>query len=235
MNKLKSNWKASLTFFCLLLLVLSLGVWQIDRGYKKKELENTFLERQSQPVKEIKYNTFENSDLYRNVVLEGKYLDQIFLLDNKIHNGKPGLKVFSPFESINESLVLVSRGWIEFEDRSNLPMIKTERNALKIQGILRSESKDFILENDNMKKNTNPILVQTINLDELSNYLGEPLSPYILELSELSKSAFVKTWQPINLSSFRHFGYAVQWFGLGLVLIIGYLFFLRKEGTKENE
>ncbi|MDC3144608.1 SURF1 family protein [SAR86 cluster bacterium] len=235
MNKLKSNWKASLTFFCLLLLVLSLGVWQIDRGYKKKELENTFLERQSQPVKEIKYNTFENSDLYRNVVLEGKYLDQIFLLDNKIHNGKPGLKVFSPFESINESLVLVSRGWIEFEDRSNLPMIKTERNALKIQGILRSESKDFILENDNMKRNTNPILVQTINLDELSNYLGEPLSPYILELSELSKSAFVKTWQPINLSSFRHFGYAVQWFGLGLVLIIGYLFFLRKEGAKENE
>ena len=235
MNKLKSNWKASLTFFCLLLLVLSLGVWQIDRGYKKKELENTFLERQSQPVKEIKYNIFENSDLYRNVVLEGKYLDQIFLLDNKIHNGKPGLKVFSPFESINESLVLVSRGWIEFEDRSNLPMIKTERNALKIQGILRSESKDFILENDNMKKNTNPILVQTINLDELSNYLGKPLSPYILELSELSKSAFVKTWQPINLSSFRHFGYAVQWFGLGLVLIIGYLFFLRKEGTKENE
>jgi cytochrome oxidase assembly protein ShyY1 len=114
-------------------------------------------------------------------------------------------------------------------------MIKTERNALKIQGILRSESKDFILENDNMKKNTNPILVQTINLDELSNYLGKPLSPYILELSELSKSAFVKTWQPINLSSFRHFGYAVQWFGLGLVLIIGYLFFLRKEGTKENE
>ena len=235
MNKLKSNWKASLTFFCLLLLVLSLGVWQIDRGYKKKELENTFLERQSQPVKEIKYNTFENSDLYRNVVLEGKYLDQIFLLDNKIHNGKPGLKVFIPFESINESLVLVSRGWIEFEDRSNLPMIKTERNALKIQGILRSESKDFILENDNMKKNTNPILVQTINLDELSNYLGKPLSPYILELSELSKSAFVKTWQPINLSSFRHFGYAVQWFGLGLVLIIGYLFFLRKEGAKENE
>ena len=235
MNKLKSNWKASLTFFCLFLFVLSLGVWQIDRGYKKKELENTFLERQSQPVKEIKYNTLENSDLYRNVVLEGKYLDQIFLLDNKIHNGKPGLKVFSPFESINESLVLVSRGWIEFEDRSNLPMIKTERNALKIQGILRSESKDFILENDNMKKNTNPILVQTINLDELSNYLGKPLSPYILELSELSKSAFVKTWQPINLSSFRHFGYAVQWFGLGLVLIIGYLFFLRKEGTKENE
>ena len=235
MNILISNWKASLTFFLLLLLVLSLGVWQIDRGYNKKELENTFLERQSQPVKEIKYNTFQKSDLYRNVVLEGRYLDNTFLLDNRINNGKPGLKVFSPFETTNSSLVLVSRGWIELKDRSNLPMIKSSKNILKIQGVLRPESKDFVLENEEMNKKNNPILVQTINLSELSNFLGKPLSPYILELSELSESAFVKTWQPINLSSFRHFGYAVQWFGLAIVLIVGYAFFLRKGETKGNE
>ena len=235
MNILISNWKASLTFFLLLLLVLSLGVWQIDRGYNKKELENTFLERQSQPVKEIKYNTFLKSDLYRNVVLEGRYLDNTFLLDNRINNGKPGLKVFSPFETTNSGLVLVSRGWVELEDRSNLPMIKSSKNILKIQGVLRPESKDFVLENEEMNKKNNPILVQTVNLSELSNFLGKPLSPYILELSELSESAFVKTWQPINLSSFRHFGYAVQWFGLAIVLIVGYVFFLRKGETKGNE
>ena len=235
MNILISNWKASFTFFLLLLLVLSLGVWQIDRGYNKKELENTFLERQSQPVKEIKYNTFQKSDLYRNVVLEGRYLDNTFLLDNRINNGKPGLKVFSPFETTNSSLVLVSRGWIELKDRSNLPMIKSSKNILKIQGVLRPESKDFVLENEKMNKKNNPILVQTVNLSELSNFLGKPLSPYILELSELSESAFVKTWQPINLSSFRHFGYAVQWFGLAIVLIVGHVFFLRKGEAKGNE
>ena len=235
MNILISNWKASFTFFLLLLLVLSLGVWQIDRGYNKKELENTFLERQSQPVKEIKYNTFQKSDLYRNVVLEGRYLDNTFLLDNRINNGKPGLKVFSPFETTNSSLVLVSRGWIELKDRSNLPMIKSSKNILKIQGVLRPESKDFVLGNEKMNKKNNPILVQTVNLSELSNFLGKPLSPYILELSELSESAFVKTWQPINLSSFRHFGYAVQWFGLAIVLIVGYVFFLRKGETKGHE
>ena len=235
MNILISNWKASLTFFLLFLLVLSLGVWQIDRGYNKKELENTFLERQSQPVKEIKYNTFLESDLYRNVVLEGRYLENIFLLDNKIYNGKPGLKVFSPFETTNNSLVLVSRGWVELENRSDLPIIKSSKNILKIQGVLRPESKDFVLENEEMNNKNNPILVQTINLSELSNFLGKPLSPYILELSELSESAFIKTWQPINLSSFRHFGYAVQWFGLAIVLIVGYVFFLRKGETKANE
>ena len=235
MKVLISNWKASLTFFLLLLLVLSLGVWQIERGYNKKELENTFLERQSQPVKEIKYNAFLESDLYRNVVLEGKYLENIFFLDNRIHNGRPGLKVFSPFETTNNNLVLVSRGWIELEDRSKLPLINTTKNVLKIQGVLRPESQDFVLENEEMNNRNNPILLQTVNLSELSNFLGKPLSPYILELSELSESAFVKTWQPINLSSFRHFGYAVQWFGLAVVLIVGYVFFLRKGGMKDNE
>lgn len=235
MKVLISNWKASLTFLLLLLLVLSLGVWQIDRGYNKKELENTFLERQSQPVKEIKYNAFLESDLYRNVVLEGKYLEKVFFLDNKIHNGKPGLKVFSPFETTNNNLVLVSRGWIELEDRSKLPTINTTKNVLKLQGVLRPESQDFVLENEEMNNKNNPILLQTVNLSELSNFLGKPLSPYILELSELSESAFVKTWQPINLSSFRHFGYAVQWFGLAVVLIVGYVFFLRKGEIKDNE
>lgn len=235
MKVLISNWKASLTFLFLLLLVLSLGVWQIDRGYNKKELENTFLERQSQPVKEIKYNAFLESDLYRNVVLEGKYLEKIFFLDNRIHNGKPGLKVFSPFETTNNNLVLVSRGWIELEDRSKLPTVNTTKNVLKLQGVLRPESQDFVLENEEMNNKNNPILLQTVNLSELSNFLGKPLSPYILELSELSESAFVKTWQPINLSSFRHFGYAVQWFGLAVVLIVGYVFFLRKVEIKDNE
>ena len=235
MKVLISNWTASLTFLLLLLLVLSLGVWQIDRGYNKKELENTFLERQSQPVKEIKYNAFLESDLYRNVVLEGKYLEKIFFLDNRIHNGKPGLKVFSPFETTNNNLVLVSRGWIELEDRSKLPTVNTTKNVLKLQGVLRPESQDFVLENEEMNNKNNPILLQTVNLSELSNFLGKPLSPYILELSELSESAFVKTWQPINLSSFRHFGYAVQWFGLAIVLIVGYVFFLRKGEMKDNE
>ena len=216
-------------------MVLSLGIWQIDRGYNKKELENTFLERQSQPVEEIKYNDISASDLYKNVVLEGKFLNQIFFLDNKIFDGKPGVKVFVPFESGENGLIMVSRGWIEFNDRNRLPSIDIEKNSLKLQGILRPESQDFVLTNEVMKEIKNPMLVQTINLKAISDYLGKPLSPYILELSELSNSAFTKTWQPINLSSYRHFGYAVQWFGLGLVLIVGYLFFLRKGDAKENE
>ena len=130
---------------------------------------------------------------------------------------------------------MVSRGWIEFNDRNRLPSIDIEKNSLKLQGILRPESQDFVLTNEVMKEIKNPMLVQTINLKAISDYLGKPLSPYILELSELSNSAFTKTWQPINLSSYRHFGYAVQWFGLGLVLIVGYLFFLRKGDAKENE
>ena len=108
--------------------------------------------------------------------------------------------------------------------------LKLHMNFYKLEIYLHKKSNSV-----KMKKKNNPILVQTVTLSELSNFLGKPLSPYILELSELSESAFVKTWQPINLSSFRHFGYAVQWFGLAIVLIVGYVFFLRKGETKGNE
>ena len=40
MSKVRSA--ALTTFFALFLLTLSLGIWQINRGYEKRELENTF-------------------------------------------------------------------------------------------------------------------------------------------------------------------------------------------------
>ena len=45
----KVRWAALITFFALFTLTLSLGVWQINRGYEKKELENTYSLQQSYP------------------------------------------------------------------------------------------------------------------------------------------------------------------------------------------
>ena len=45
----KVRWAALITFFALFLLTLSLGIWQINRGYEKKELENTYSLQQSYP------------------------------------------------------------------------------------------------------------------------------------------------------------------------------------------
>ena len=45
-----SEYLILLIFFIVFVGSLSLGIWQIDRGYDKKALENTFSQRQSLPV-----------------------------------------------------------------------------------------------------------------------------------------------------------------------------------------
>lgn len=227
------NWKAFISFTMLFILVLSLGIWQINRGYEKKELEHTYFVKQSMPVEEIKNNNdLKTNNLYRNIVIEGSYHDQSFYVDNKTNQGKAGVKVVMPFDLLDGSSILVSRGWIPFTNRNILPEIETPSGVIKIQGILRPVSESFLLEDEEMQPKQNPLLVQSINLKQISDYTKISLMPFIIELSELSPSGFVSTWKPLNLSSMRHFGYAAQWFGLGLVLIVGYIFFLRRGNDK---
>jgi cytochrome oxidase assembly protein ShyY1 len=62
-------------------------------------------------------------------------------------------------------------------------------------------------------------------MEELS---GKKLMPYVFELSVLSNLSFEPIWQPTSLKSTRHFGYAIQWFALALVVLFGGLYLFRK-------
>ena len=45
-----SEYLIILIFVCVFIGSLSLGIWQIDRGYDKKALENSFSQKQAMPV-----------------------------------------------------------------------------------------------------------------------------------------------------------------------------------------
>ena len=76
----KVRWAALITFFALFVLTLSLGAWQINRGYEKKELENTYSMQQSYPIEEITYNLDSENYLYRNVSIKGIFLKELFCI-----------------------------------------------------------------------------------------------------------------------------------------------------------
>ena len=136
MSKVRSA--ALTTFFALFLLTLSLGIWQINRGYEKRELENTFSFQQSYPVEEITYNLDSKINLYRNISIRGRFLQNLFYLDNKIYDGKPGVVVLSPFELEDGSAIIVSRGWVEMQDRQNF---------MKIEKLIEKDIKKIPLPN----------------------------------------------------------------------------------------
>ena len=218
----KVRWAALITFFALFVLTLSLGAWQINRGYEKKELENTYSSQQSYPIEEITYNLYSVNYLYRNVSIKGIFLKDLFYLDNKIHDGKPGVSVLSPFRLENGKTIMISRGWVEMNDRQNFEKINTPLESLSLVGTLRPVSKGLTLSNETSQKlGENFYLLQTLALPEIEKLIDQDLNSNLLELSELSPASFTSIWQPINLSSYRHFGYAFQWFGLAIVILVG--------------
>ena len=223
----KIRWAALITFFALFVLTLSLGIWQINRGYEKKELENIYSLQQSYPIEEITYNLDSEINLYRSVSIKGKFLEDLFYLDNKIHNGKPGVVVMSPFELDDGSALMISRGWVEMTDRNNFKRINTPQEPLTLVGTLRPSSTGLTLSsNTTLKLENSFFLIQALDLSEIKSIIGRDLKASVLELSDLSPASFTSIWKPINLSSYRHFGYAFQWFGLSIVILVGVCVYL---------
>ena len=81
-----SEYLILLIFVIVFIGSLSLGIWQIDRGYDKKALENTFSQRQSLPVKtnpgELNQNLY-----YRNIQISGIFGKKNFFVEIGSNDG----------------------------------------------------------------------------------------------------------------------------------------------------
>ena len=95
-----SEYLIILIFVFVFIGSLSLGIWQIDRGYDKKALENSFSQKQAMPVETNPGKLNENL-YYRNIQISGNFGKKTFFVDNKILNGKAGYVVFLPFTLAN--------------------------------------------------------------------------------------------------------------------------------------
>ena len=82
-----------------------------------------------------------------------------------------------------------------------------------------------------------PLVFQELTFKKVLNFLdkGMSLNPVVIQLSVDSPGAFEPIWKPALFRASRHFGYAAQWFGLSLVLLILYVYFGVRQATKANE
>ena len=63
-----------------------------------------------------------------------------------------------------------------------------------------------------------PVLIQALDLDEMSTIASLDFTSVIGLLSPESDNGFVRQWEPYTGSIERHIGYAIQWFLMALVL-----------------
>ena len=215
-------------------ILLYLGYWQISRGFEKKEIWEAYsVNKTLPPISEKELFDYQKEDLfYRSVVIQGSYINDTFLLDNRMHQSKKGYEVFTPFKSEGQQVYLINRGWTG--DYSDHPFSAPEGNHF-IEGIISPFDKYGLNLSKEEAKNSFPIVVQELTHSSASKLLGNNFSieGIVIQLSAASKGSFEPIWGPTELKAPRHWGYAAQWLGLALVLVILYIYFGYKEPSKQ--
>ena len=218
---------STLVTVSLLYTMISLGFWQLDRAEFKDALQQKIEQRKNLPPSAIDTLAVSSDERrYLPVNIRGVYDTQhSFFLDNKISNGRVGYHVFTPLIVSDSRAVLVSRGFIEMgKTRDVLPEIETPAVEVELQGLLDlPPSRALVLAENLHHSNRWPVLLQYLDLAELSQMLGYELYDMVVWIDREETGIFGYDLPVLNLNSAKNNGYAFQWFAMSLVLFVIYV------------
>lgn len=210
-------------------LTFSLGVWQVNRANEKIEiLENYDTLLLSTPL--ALDNDHKN---WQPVKTSGTFEDFIIYEDNAILDGKAGYKIYHLFKNSDNSYIFIHRGFVERNRiKNNLPEVEVPEGIKNLEGkVLKRTNNAFI---QNIQESDSRI-IQEFDLSYLkerhSLLKNKEIYEYLFNLQAENEMKFSAIEKPVNMSSSKHIGYAIQWFGLCAALIILTIYaYRRKDG-----
>jgi surfeit locus 1 family protein len=233
-------WRAPLLCVIALLMVLGmlrLGVWQLDRAEQKREIVaqlESLSQRAAVPITEL-FNGDESAGLrFRKVTLIGQYLQNTnFYVDNQVVNGQVGYQVFTPLRLEGSGpLVMVARGWVSVGDsRQNLPNVATQSGQVILEGRLNAAPAKPPLWYEQYAVSDGDVW-QYLPMQEVANVLQAKVFPLVVELAPndnqaTDDKALVTKWPEIDDQQVaKHLGYAFQWFAMAVAFFIACLVLL---------
>ena len=205
-------------FLFFILIVLSLGTWQVFRLYSKNNLISNL-------EKNLKKNStnfnLDISEEYTKVFLKKKNLKfRIFLYH--LYKGEIGFKVIVPYEVNSTMVVLVDKGWVK-KDKINL-IKNTVFNDEIIEGYTKKiKEKNFFTPSNNIKEDFS----YSVDMDNLKKSLSKNIYPFLIIQTTQSNKDIIPNSYEVRLSN-NHLQYAITWYGLALVTVIFFLYYRKK-------
>jgi surfeit locus 1 family protein len=215
----------TLVMLPVLALLLWLGTWQWHRAAEKQALWDGFA-RGTDATIDLPGIAAPLPPRYAHVRVSGTYLpDRQILLDNMTHDERAGYRVLTPLLRADGTVVLVDRGWIApGRTRADLPDVRVDASARTVSGRL-----DFLprpgIEPVAPPDGTGwPRVLSFPTMAQAERVLGRRAYPDIVLLDPALPDGYVRAWQPPGFPPERHLGYAVQWYGLALTLVLLWFF-----------
>ena len=215
---MKNKLLFSVFVYFIILVLLSLGFWQLYRLSWKLDLINQI--ENSLKVEPIELQNVEKKN-YLRIKTSGQidFEKQIYLY-NLNETGKPGFEVINPIKIGNENY-LINRGWISF-DKKNKPEIDIidQKNIIGTL-MLQSKSSSFKPKNE-VDKN----YWFTLDREDILKFTGKNFSKYIIYLNgnyEIPRPRVITA----KISN-NHKKYAITWFSMAISILLIYLYFRKK-------
>ncbi|STX50601.1 Uncharacterized conserved protein [Legionella busanensis] len=209
-----------------------LGIWQLNRAHEKKSMLIT--EKYLSEKSPIKWQVNSNPKQYQQIIVQGQYLPQNFLLDNQHYEHQFGYNVLTPLLLSDGKVILIDRGWIKGDlDRRKLPTITFLNKSLQLLGqVYYPSSKNWVLGQILEEKTPNLAVIEQIDPVKISQFLHKSVYPFIIRLHKLEKNGYIREWAVISMPPARHKAYALQWFAMALAI---WVIFIGLNLKKTNE
>ena len=237
-------WKTTLLVLLAVVVMVRLGIWQLDRLAQRKAFNARVEAQLFEPALELT-NPNLALDLYnmeyRDAKVSGEYdHENQVVLRNQDWQGRLGVHLLTPLIiDGSEQAMMVDRGWVPYEDftAGNLEQYD-QPGVVEVNGpIRRSQTKPLIGgQEDQLPGPGEPPLMAWywININSISDQLPYELLPVYLHSSPdptLDKLPY-RSQQELELTEGSHLGYAFQWFTFAAILGIGYPIYVRKEEAR---
>lgn len=216
----------TLATLCLLALLIYLGQWQAGKAERLSAARAQHAARAHNAATPVGAALLDAQLLLdAPISVRGRFdPTQQFMVDNRQEEGRPGVHVVTPLKiEGSETRILVNRGWVGWSDgRKTLPQVATPSGLVEVHGIADVPLvKNFLLMPE--RAEAWPNLWPRLDLKRFQQQAGYPVQPFVLLQSRDDASdGLLRNWQPPEDRVAKHKSYAMQWFGMALVLLVFY-------------
>ncbi len=236
--RLASRWRWAVPALLLAAGFAVLGFWQQGRGEQKREWLAAWeraLAAAPVPFVQAEDRQEDSPPLRVRGVLRFRASPRM-LLDNQQREGRVGVRAYALADVEGLPVpALVELGWLPMPGNRALPEFELPQGPQPVSGVLmQMPGQGLKLGENPWKQGGDPVLLTYLSRAEIETATGMALMRGVLRPDPQWPPGFARdtVLLPNTLPPERHFGYAVQWWGLSATVVVVYLVLAWRRTTR---